>query len=93
MEGEHEKPIYRGDGLKRGAWIVCRFKGGGDSVKNSGVVFEGGGGRGRYPSAHYGKVMKFSPEIILDFKKTITSLIIMGYRTPGLSHLLGRLIV
>ena len=26
--GVHEKPIYKGDCLKRGAWIVCRFKGG-----------------------------------------------------------------
>ena len=24
-----EKAIYRGDYLKRGAWTVCRFKGGG----------------------------------------------------------------
>ena len=26
--GVYEKPIYKGDCLKRGAWIVCRFKGG-----------------------------------------------------------------
>ena len=26
--GDHEKPIQRGDCLKRWAWTVCRFKGG-----------------------------------------------------------------
>ena len=40
-----EKPIYReGDFLKRGAWTVCRFKGGGElGKKEGGGVFEGGG--------------------------------------------------
>ena len=35
----HKKPIYRrgGDCLKRGAWSVCRFKGG--LGKKEGVVF------------------------------------------------------
>ena len=27
-EGVHDKPIYRGDCLKRRAWTVRRFKGG-----------------------------------------------------------------
>ena len=27
-EGVHDKPIYRGDCLKRRAWTVSRFKGG-----------------------------------------------------------------
>ena len=35
------KPIYRGDCLKRGAWTVCRIKGGLASKK--GVVFLRGG--------------------------------------------------
>ena len=41
-----EKPIYReGDFLKRGAWTVCRFKGGGGlGKKEGGGVFEGGVG-------------------------------------------------
>ena len=30
---ESEKPIYRGDCLKKGAWAVCRFKGGGLAKK------------------------------------------------------------
>ena len=27
LEGIHDKPIYRGDCLKRGAWTACRFNG------------------------------------------------------------------
>ena len=38
--GVHEKPIYRGDCLKReGAWTVCRFKGGGGLARKKGRVF------------------------------------------------------
>ena len=36
----HEKPIYRGDCLKRGPWTVCRFKGGRLGKKEGGGVFE-----------------------------------------------------
>ena len=36
---------YRGGNcLKRGAWTVCRFKGGGLGKKERGGVFDGGGG-------------------------------------------------
>ena len=38
--GVHEKPIYRGDCLKKGAWIVCRFKEGGP-WQERGSVFDG----------------------------------------------------
>ena len=42
LGGGHENPIHRGGGwLKRGAWIVCRFKRG--LGKKEGGVFEGGG--------------------------------------------------
>ena len=44
----HKKPIYRGNCLKRGAWTVCKFKGGLDK-KERGGVFKGGW----YPTAHY----------------------------------------
>ena len=38
--GVHEKPIYRGDCLKReGAWTVCRFKGGGAWQERGGGCF------------------------------------------------------
>ena len=37
----HEKPIQRGDCLKRGTWTVCQFKGG-LGKKEGGGVFEGG---------------------------------------------------
>ena len=38
LEGGHEKPIYRGDCLKKGgAWIVFGFRGG--LGKKDGVVF------------------------------------------------------
>ena len=41
--GVHEKPIYRGDCLKReGAWTVCRFKGGGLGKKEGESVFDEG---------------------------------------------------
>ena len=40
--GVHEEPIYRGgDCLKRGAWTICRFKGG-LAGKTGGGVFERG---------------------------------------------------
>ena len=46
------KNQYRGWGLpEKGAWTVCRFKGGGLG-KNKGVVFLRGRG-GLIPSAHY----------------------------------------
>ena len=35
--GVHEKPIYSGGLPKKGAWTVCRFKGGGLSKKKGGV--------------------------------------------------------
>ena len=36
----HEKPIQRGDCLKRGAWTVCKFKGGRTwQERGGGVVF------------------------------------------------------
>ena len=37
----HEKPIYRRNCLKRGAWTVYRFKGGegGGACENEGMVF------------------------------------------------------
>ena len=45
----HEKPIYRGQLHKKGAWTVCRFMGGGGGEgggrvgkKEGGDVFEGG---------------------------------------------------
>ena len=46
-EGVHEKQIYRGNGLKKGAWTVCRFKG--RLGKKEGVVFLKGGGGGLIP--------------------------------------------
>ena len=43
--GGHEKPIYRGDCLKRGPWTICRFKGGPWQERGAGGgVFEGEGG-------------------------------------------------
>ena len=39
--GIHKKPICRGNCLKRGAWAVCRFKGG-LGKKEEGGFFEGG---------------------------------------------------
>ena len=35
--GAHEKPIYRGDCLKTGAWTLCRFNRG--LGEKEGVVF------------------------------------------------------
>ena len=49
LRGVHEKPICRGDCLKRGAWIVCRFKVGGGLVRKAGGVLEWA----CYPNAHY----------------------------------------
>ena len=40
--GGHEKPIYRRDCLKRGAWTVCWFKGGAWQ-EGEGWCFWGGG--------------------------------------------------
>ena len=42
--GGHEKTIYRGNCLKREAWSVCKFKGGGLAKKEVDGVFEEGGG-------------------------------------------------
>ena len=45
LRGVHEKPIYRGELPKKGAWTVYRFKGGwggGGGKKEGGGVFEGG---------------------------------------------------
>ena len=53
--GGHEKTIYRGNCLKREAWSVCKFKGGGLAKKEVDGVFEGGGGGG-YPNAYYGNI-------------------------------------
>ena len=40
--GGHEKSIYRGElSEKKGAWIVCRFKGWGLAENEGGGVFEG----------------------------------------------------
>ena len=36
--GAYEKPVYRGNYLKRGAWTVSRFKGRG-AWQKEGVVF------------------------------------------------------
>ena len=47
--GVHEKPICRGDCLKRDGWTwtVRRFKGGGTWQERGGGIFEGGlGGEG-----------------------------------------------
>ena len=45
--GVHEKPIYRGDCLKRGAWTVFRFKKRLDKKECGwGGGGEGGGGGG-----------------------------------------------
>ena len=45
--GVHEKPIQRGDCLKRGAWTVCPFRGGGGLGRKERVgVYHGGGGGG-----------------------------------------------
>ena len=41
--GGHENTIYRGNCLKREAWSVCKFKGGGLAKKEVDGVFEGGG--------------------------------------------------
>ena len=41
--GGHEKTICRGNCLKRAAWSVCKFKGGGLAKKEVDGVFEGGG--------------------------------------------------
>ena len=38
-----------GDCLKRGAWTVCKFKGGGTWQERGGGIFKGGW----YPNAHY----------------------------------------
>ena len=56
------KNQYRGrDCLKRGAWTVCRFKGGGGLGKKDGVVFLR---EGWYPNAHYGpKLSDSSPQM------------------------------
>ena len=40
LRGVHEKPIYRGELPKKGAWTVYRFKGGGGG---GGGKKEGGG--------------------------------------------------
>ena len=45
--GVYEKPISRGDYQKRGAWTVCRFKGG--MARKRLQCFWGGW----YPDAHY----------------------------------------
>ena len=52
--GGHEKTIYRGNCLKREAWSVCKFKGGGLAKKEVDGVFEEGGGW--YPNACYGNI-------------------------------------
>ena len=46
--GVHEKPIYRGDCLNRGAWTVCRFNGW-TWQEREGGVFEGSW----YPNIYY----------------------------------------
>ena len=40
----HDKPVYRGDCLKGGAWTVCRFKRGLGKKEGVGVFEVGGGG-------------------------------------------------
>ena len=42
FKGVYEKPIYRGDCLKRGVWTVCRFKRRGLGKKKRGGIFEEG---------------------------------------------------
>ena len=39
LGGGLENPIYMGNCLKRGAWTVCWFKGGGGLARKRGVVF------------------------------------------------------
>ena len=39
--GIHEKPIYREDCLKRGAWTICRFKEGLGKKEGRGVFLKG----------------------------------------------------
>ena len=39
--GDHEKLIQRRGSSKKGAWTVCRFKGGGLDKKEEGGTFEG----------------------------------------------------
>ena len=53
--GVHEKPICRGDCLKRDGWTwtVRRFKGGGLGKKEGVVFLRGVWGEGWYPNAHY----------------------------------------
>ena len=42
FHGGSQKTIYRGALPKKGAWTVCRFKGGGGLGKKGGGVFEEG---------------------------------------------------
>ena len=48
LRGFHEKPLYiRENCLKRGAWRVCRFKGGLAKKREGGVFEIGGGGQNK----------------------------------------------
>ena len=44
LRGVHEKPIYRGDLPKKGAWAVSWFNGVGGSQKKGGGIFDSGEG-------------------------------------------------
>ena len=46
----HEKPIYRRNSPKRGAWTVCRF----ESWQKAGVFLRGD----LYPNVHYNPLLK-----------------------------------
>ena len=57
----HEKPIYRGDCLKRGPWTVCRFKGGEAWQEGGGWCLWGVGGW--YPNGHYAGHITFIEQV------------------------------
>ena len=52
LEGVYEKPIYKGNSLKKGVWTVSRFKG--ELGEIEGSVFEE---EVWYPNAHYALTM------------------------------------
>ena len=61
LRGVHEKPIYRGELPKKGAWTVYRFKGGGGVEKKWEVVFLR---VGWYLNVHYACISK-SKDLLL----------------------------
>ena len=72
--GSLKNPTFRGEGItknqyrgglsKKGAWTVCRFKGGGAWKERAGGDFKRGGW---YPNPHYEneQVFRLSPIVLL----------------------------